>query len=670
MIHSTSLVRRGPDAGEDDLAHLSWTLLGIGERQRRAPRAAPHEPTIDTDVVAQPFDVGDEVGSGVRRQVRGRLRSMRRAAATLALIELHDEVTLGIEQSPGVGRHAAAGTTVQDQRRLARRVARRLPVDLMAVTDIEHAGRDGLRDGERGGGHDRSSSSRPSSTKPATTARPRLVPTPVRCGLLASRTPILLTVGFDMRELETDYLVVGAGATGMAFTDALIGESDADVVMVDRRHRPGGHWNDDYPFVRLHQPSALYGVLSRPLGHDRIDESGPNAGFYERATAAELCDYYGRVLDEHLVPSGQVRFLGMHDYLGGHDGEHHLRSRLTGATTTVRVRRRLVDATYMESSLPSTHSPPFAVDPDAPGRRPERPRVAVALAVGVHRDRGGQDLDGHLLLAGRQRRRSRRHPVDPSPRCVDQRPGGDPAAAARRRASREWLAAMNEASAAATDLRDLCPRLEEAGVLRRLDPDVEPTFFRGAILSESERATLSSIGQVVRMGRVRHVGATHIELEQGSIPTDHRHVHVDCTAAGLACAPNRTVFEEDRITLQWIQNGIAPFNAALIGWVEANRDDDTGAEPAVPAERVRARGRRPQPRPPVGRHPAQQSPAWMAEPDLNEWLGTCRLSPLGNAGEHLGGPAMDALMRMLQHQNAAIENLQRLLAEDSAAAPT
>ena len=57
----------------------------------------------------------------------------------------------------------------------------------------------------------------------------------------------------------------------------------------------------------------------------------------------------------------------------------------------------------------------------------------------------------------------------------------------------------------------------------------------------------------------------------------------------------------------------------------------------------------------------------MAEPDLNEWLGTCRLSPLGNAREHLEGPAIDALMRMLQHQDAAIENLERLLAEDSAA---
>jgi hypothetical protein len=147
--------------------------------------------------------------------------------------------------------------------------------------------------------------------------------------------------------------------------DVLIGASDGEVVIVDRRHRPGGHWNDAYPFVRLHQPSAMYAVASRPLGHDRIDEIGPNASFYERATAGELCDYFGRVLDEHLIPSGQVRFVGMHDYVGCEDGGHHLRSRLSGESTTVRVRRRLVDATYVESSIPSTHLPPFGVDPDA-----------------------------------------------------------------------------------------------------------------------------------------------------------------------------------------------------------------------------------------------------------------------------------------------------------------
>jgi hypothetical protein len=41
--------------------------------------------------------------------------------------------------------------------------------------------------------------------------------------------------------LEADYLVVGRGAFGMSFVDTLVEETDAEVVMVDRRHAPGGH---------------------------------------------------------------------------------------------------------------------------------------------------------------------------------------------------------------------------------------------------------------------------------------------------------------------------------------------------------------------------------------------------------------------------------------------
>ena len=92
----------------------------------------------------------------------------------------------------------------------------------------------------------------------------------------------------------------------MAFADALMAECDADVVMVDRRHCPGGHWNDAYPFVRIHHASACYGVNSTVLGTDSIDQTGPNAGFYERSTAAEICAYYQRVLDEVLLPSGMA----------------------------------------------------------------------------------------------------------------------------------------------------------------------------------------------------------------------------------------------------------------------------------------------------------------------------------------------------------------------------
>jgi cation diffusion facilitator CzcD-associated flavoprotein CzcO len=89
--------------------------------------------------------------------------------------------------------------------------------------------------------------------------------------------------------MDTDYLVIGAGAMGMAFADALLAESNADVLLVDRHYRPGGHWNDAYPFVRLHQASAFYGK----------DAQGLNRGLYEVATAAEISGYFDQVIPPH-----------------------------------------------------------------------------------------------------------------------------------------------------------------------------------------------------------------------------------------------------------------------------------------------------------------------------------------------------------------------------------
>ena len=182
--------------------------------------------------------------------------------------------------------------------------------------------------------------------------------------------------GCGMAEIEVDYLVVGAGASGMAFVDALVAEDrDAEVVLVDRRHRPGGHWLDAYPFVRLHQPSATYGVNSRTLGDERIDEIGP-----ER----RLLRAGHRGGDRRLLRQGPgggppaVRACPVPRHgrapRRGRRPAHAACSLLTGEETTVRVRRRFVDATYTESSIPSTaHA--RVHDRRGRGRRPaERPR--------------------------------------------------------------------------------------------------------------------------------------------------------------------------------------------------------------------------------------------------------------------------------------------------------
>ena len=113
------------------------------------------------------------------------------------------------------------------------------------------------------------------------------------------------------RKLETDYLVVGTGAVGMAFVDTLLDESSADIIMVDNHHQPGGHWNDAYSFVRLHQPSHFYGVASTPLGSMRIDDAGHNKGYFELASGNEVQSYFEKVMRERFIPSGRVRYFPM-----------------------------------------------------------------------------------------------------------------------------------------------------------------------------------------------------------------------------------------------------------------------------------------------------------------------------------------------------------------------
>jgi hypothetical protein len=458
--------------------------------------------------------------------------------------------------------------------------------------------------------------------------------------------------------IETDYLVVGAGAAGMAFVDALIAACDADVVMVDRRHGPGGHWNDAYPFVRLHGPSALYGVNSRRLGTDAIDQVGPNAGYYPRATAAEICAYYQRVLDEVLLPSGRVRFFGVSDYTAAGNG-HQFTSRLTGETTTVRVRNRVVDARYLEPLIPATHVPPFGIEPGAR-------LIPVNDLVGL-----SGPASGFTILGGGKTA------VDA---CLWLLDAGVPAEAIRWVKPRDaWLldrafqqplgllprlmegvSLYLEAAAQAEDVTDLFRRLEACGQLIRLDPSVEPTMFRCATVSQDELVSLRSIENVIRLGRVTRIGLDQIELADGSFAVDRGQVHVDCSAAGLRTKPARPVFNGGLITLQQIRACQPPFSAALTGYVEATRDDDAQKNQICPANRY--------PDAAVDWIPltctAQRAEIiWATDPDLSAWMQRSRLNATCGMGDHQEDTQMrSALGRLFTNIEPAINKLETLRA--------
>ena len=463
-----------------------------------------------------------------------------------------------------------------------------------------------------------------------------------------------------MSAIETDYLIVGAGAAGMAFGDSMLAESDSELVLVDRRHRPGGHWNDAYPFVRLHQPSAYYGVNSRVLGNDSISQFGADAGFYERATAAEICDYFQRVLDEHLLPSGRVRFFGMCDYVGDWSNEHHFVSRITGTATAVRVRRKLVDATYLEPKIPSTHTPSFQIDSDVrliPVN--ELVRLSSPGAGYTVIGAGKTAMDACIWLLENGVAADTIQWIRPRDSWILNRAFVQPLDLLDSLV--EGFSLQLEASAEAETTKDLFDRLEASEQLLRLDRSVEPTMFHCPILSQSELETLRCIENVVRMGRISRIGTNTIELGGGSVPTSANRVYVDCTGDGIRRVPVRPIFEPDRITLQQVRTCQPTFNAALAAFMECARDDEDEKNRLCPAH--------PYPDTALGwlsvtSFAQRTQTLWLEQADLIGWLERSRLSLTRGLYERAGDPEIQpALMRALANAEPAVENLERLLSQ-------
>lgn len=467
-----------------------------------------------------------------------------------------------------------------------------------------------------------------------------------------------------MDVIETDYLVVGAGAAGMAFTDALIAACDADVVIMDRRHRPGGHWNDAYPFVKLHQPSAIYGVNSTVLGSDSTDRVGSDLGLYERASASEICGYFQKVMEAVLLPSGRVRFLAMSDYEGDFAENHIVRSRLTGSRIRVRVRRKVVDTTHLQVSVPATHKRSFEVDAAAevipPGELVRRSQPGSGYTI-LGGGKTAMDACSWLLqhgVAPNQIRWIRPREAWLVPRRAFQPLRLLPMAI-------DSFGLGIQALADAKDLDDLFHRLEASGVVMRFDQSIVPTMYHGAILSPQEFESLKSIASVVRMGHVRRVGTRRIVLEHGEISTDAHQVHVDCTAAGVRTNPPMVpIFETNRITLQGLVGGFITFCSALTGYVEAVRaDDDEKNRILVPVSTLNV------PRDWINSNrgflqlSSLQEGAW--GDDIADWLERSRLNLTTGMKQAAIDPSMvSALSRITANSERALQNAKRLLGED------
>src|SRR6185312_6368275 len=93
---------------------------------------------------SQALDVAEDAVGGVGREVDARVAGVWQAAAGVALVEEHDAEARRVEQPPHARRAAGAGTAVQHERRLTLGIAAGLPIDAVALADLEQARRVGL----------------------------------------------------------------------------------------------------------------------------------------------------------------------------------------------------------------------------------------------------------------------------------------------------------------------------------------------------------------------------------------------------------------------------------------------------------------------------------------------------------------------------------------------
>ncbi|WP_102192302.1 NAD(P)-binding protein [Microbacterium aurantiacum] len=453
------------------------------------------------------------------------------------------------------------------------------------------------------------------------------------------------------RTLDVDYLVVGAGAAGMAFTDALIDHADVRVALVDRRAAPGGHWLDAYPFVRLHQASMFYGVASTLLGDGRLQVEGPEAGLQERADRDEVCAYYAAVLADRMLASGRVEFFGGSTFLG--DGRVSIGE--GGDGFAVPDSCRIVDATYLAPRIPAVSPPPFVV---AAGARVivvnELPQLDAAPRQYVIVGSGKTATDSIVWLLGRG--------VEPDAICWV-RPR-DPWMLNRAKVQPDPVVLLGmaadtmEAARLATSLDDLFLRLEEAEVLLRIDRSVTPTMARTPTLAMWELALLRTVENVVRRGHLRRVEVGRLLFDDGIEAVQRDAVVVHCAAEGLRRRPPVPIWGGDAIRPQPTRTGFPCFGAAMIGYVEATRvDDDEKNRVCLPspysstlADWVEMTI--------LGTRAAR---AFGAEPDISEWANRVALNPARVPSGYRASAELDVVKaRLKQHREPGLAALGRL----------
>jgi hypothetical protein len=216
-----------------------------------------------------------------------------------------------------------------------------------------------------------------------------------------------------------------------------------------------------------------------------------------------------------------------------------------------------------------------------------------------------------------------------------------------------------QAAEQASSLDDLFLRLEDAGIMLRIDRAVTPTMAKAPTLATWELGELRTLQNVVRRGHIRTVERGRLTFDDGSVEVSGDALVVHCAASGLKYPPLVPIWGPGTITLQAVRAGFPCFAGALVGYVEATRADDAEKNRLCPPShygnslaewaRMNVLGTR-------------ASMSFTAEPDIKEWSDRVALNPARIPPDHPGSPALhDARERLAKHTGPGLARLGELV---------
>jgi len=319
-------------------------------------------------------------------------------------------------------------------------------------------------------------------------------------------------------DLECDYLIVGAGATTLAFLDTLVTElPDAKIILIDKKAAPGGHWVDSYGYVQLHQPSIVYGIASKQLEGNWLKCMLTQfmLPWNHRANKTVILTYFADFVKENQE---QVDFYpdSVYDFEQSDEDTHFFSSMDGSVSYKVKVNVKLIDGSSNENIVPHNSPLQFPVDDEVRVMTPNQ-------VYDAHQENGNEMRQNKYVVLG-----AGKTGMD-AVVYLQRTMKIDPVDIAWVISQDVWMSSLNGGGSPKShsilllkydnDTQKAALEGEEQGSIVRLDQDIMPTVFKFPLVSNEELKLYRKVTTMIRRGRATAIRRRRSSNANATVPS-------------------------------------------------------------------------------------------------------------------------------------------------------